>query len=72
MRYFSDSPLRLGSVIRHEPLHRLACSSTEIYERQMHLAKYEDMLADHCKKALSGPSHPCPKAQAPSSINPKP
>ena len=27
--------------------------STEIYERQMHLAKYEDMLADHCKKALS-------------------
>lgn len=34
----------------------LACGSTEIYERQMHLAKYEDMLADHCKKALSGPS----------------
>ena len=33
----------------------LACGSTEIYERQMHLAKYDDMLADHCKKALSGP-----------------
>jgi len=27
--------------------------STEIYERQMHLAKYEDLLADHCKKALN-------------------
>jgi hypothetical protein len=34
----------------------VACGSTEIYERQMHLAKYEDMLADHCKKSLSGPS----------------
>jgi hypothetical protein len=27
--------------------------STEIYERQAHLAKYEDTLATFCKKSLS-------------------
>ena len=64
---FSHTPLLLADR-RHDRLHHPACHSTEIYERQMHLAKYEDMLADHCKKALSGLAHnPCSQVLAPRS-----